>query len=688
MSKRIARPWERKKGINRFSAIKQEEKQKKEKQAKPFPSPSYVQVDGNKYFSDRFYLLKLDNRDDRPLATRRCSCGANQPPPILDRSQLIQSLALKAAIVATYTMVPNQLEALFEGIPTLVLHGHKGLHKRLHNSKGESPTKKVKVEQPESIIKKEEEPPEEAWFKMQETNQEENNSFTLSEIHHLTQITTTWLPARRVAADLTNTLYQKPAVDDGVIVLDDSDDDDGCHIAAQFKGVDPAVARKRLSKRGVHHPKFMLLFETSGSLVVIVSTSNLTPQSATDGVWVQRFTPKDKGAPTKTNQERRVDGSDFGHVLVDFLQKQSDAAQVGQMLPAEFLKHYLTIPTLDSLLNSFDFDDSRVHLIATVPGEYTGRKATTHLGRKDGRQTFLYGAQRVEDVLVRCKDRLIVSDEDRLIAQPTSLGGYWKPSDMRSLAKYYMGGGRGSRDMLERMDILWPSQEFIKDLSGNNRSSDSNECEEDDLVTEGGSLFLSAHSFNTIDVDCISRMAQLEHSTPNQMQKRSPHFKSYARLFEGNDYALRQNHGVGKAAELFSWFLMTSACLSRGAQGIPTAESHVGGDPHVTYSNFELGILFCSQLQGESSDCVYCWKPSECLCTKQQETKKLIHLPIPHALRAQPYIQDGDDDANLCKTPYFHEVLPENACVGHMALTPYGKARAAKQSSGTLTLPP
>jgi hypothetical protein len=34
---------------------------------------------------------------------------------------------------------------------------------------------------------------------------------------------------------------------------------------------------------GVHHPKIFLLFERSGSLVVVSSTSNLTPQTAMEG---------------------------------------------------------------------------------------------------------------------------------------------------------------------------------------------------------------------------------------------------------------------------------------------------------------------------------------------------------------------------------------------------------------------
>lgn len=86
------------------------------------------------------------------------------------------------------------------------------------------------------------------------------------------------------------------------------------------------------SKMGCNHPKFFLLFEKSGSLVVIITTSNLTPGTSTEGSWVQRFesiTSTDAAATTK--QGSGVDfgmPSDFGVILSDFLEKQSEAADL------------------------------------------------------------------------------------------------------------------------------------------------------------------------------------------------------------------------------------------------------------------------------------------------------------------------------------------------------------------------
>jgi hypothetical protein len=588
-------------------------------------------------------------------------------------------------------------------------------------------------------VKKEEEPPEEAWFDLHSQVEDKMAVRTLPPTLHMTRILTTWLPPR-VSASLqyasaanrknstrltkSSSIYAPITRDDEVIVVDDSDDEHDQikqHVPPfAFTGVDPAVASKRLSKRGVHHPKFMLLFEKSGSLVVVVSTSNLTSQESLDGVWLQRFTPTNPAgehdgnrspratSPRNKTKERRHDGSDFGAVLSDFIQKQSDAAQVGSMLPVEFIRHYLAIDSLDSFRDAFSFQDSQVHLIATIPGDHHGKLGITHMGRKDGMPTFLYGAQRVADIMERLtspKDQNVnpwfpsrlLSDDDRLILQPTSLGGYWTASDTASLARTYMGSDARESEILERMDIMWPANDFIqksvrKPTSSHGSgtkvkipSTPASESEESNGAN--GYIFLASHVFNTIDVNVISRMVQYSHSNPNQVSSlRAPHFKSYARLFEGNEYALRCDYGVGKAAETFTWFLMSSACLSRGAQGIPT-EDRIAGTDQVSYSNFELGILFCSRLQGNAAtDRVYCWKPNHCVCGTSASHKKLIHLPIPYAVRAQSF-QSDPDEAHMCKTPYFHEITPESASVGLMALTPYGKMRAAKELFGTIELP-
>merc|ERR1711862_2492 len=50
--------------------------------------------------------------------------------------------------------------------------------------------------------------------------------------------------------------------------------------------------------------------------------------------------------------------------------------------------------------------------------------------------------------------------------------------------------------------------------------------------------------------------------------------------------------------EYISWFLLTSACLSKGAQGYVTP-NRIFGSNSTSYKNFELGVLFCSRLCGD-----------------------------------------------------------------------------------------
>lgn len=178
---------------------------------------------------------------------------------------------------------------------------------------------------------------------------------------------------------------------------------------------------------------------------------------------------------------------------------------------------------------------------------------------------------------------------------------------------------------------------------------------------------------------CFNRF---EPSIPEQRAPLSPHIKSVARLFKGDDNALRREHGVGKAEEYFSWFMLTSACLSHGAQGnIPEQIGHVEGT--LSYANFELGVLFCSRLQGiEDTDRIYCWKPTRCTCSHSGEAgtrATMIHLPIPYCCHPNRY-QIDCDEVDFIETPYFHEVEPGTERIGHMRLTPFG-ATAAKSKT-------
>lgn len=379
--------------------------------------------------------------------------------------------------------------------------------------------------------------------------------------------------------------------------------------------------------------------------------------------------------------------------MVDFLQHSSDAAMAGDALPKEFLNHYLGMNSLSDLQHRYCFDDCQVHLIATVPGDHSNN--TIHLSKNHhGGKSFLYGSQRVADIWNRLTTLSspwippsFIHEHDRLVAQPTSLGGYWSRENIIPLIKRYLGDVSASqkKSLIDRLDIVWPSDDFIENV----RKENDTNCpiipmtdapKPDQMKSLGiGIVFLSAKVFNSLDLSVISRLGKYQQTCP--LPNRVPHFKSYARIFEGNDYCLRNKYQLkGKAAEIFPWYLLTSACFSRGAQG-DTMHQADNVQHMVSYTNFELGVLFCSRLEKEKniSNRIYCWKPNECSCQQSQSNRPWVHLPIPYALRPVPYVAENNDDVSLNSMPFFHEIdPPELISVGKMTLTPWGKNQAQK----------
>ena len=167
---------------------------------------------------------------------------------------------------------------------------------------------------------------------------------------------------------------------------------------------------------------------------------------------------------------------------------------------------------------------------------------------------------------------------------------------------------------------------------------------------------------------------RFEPSVPEQRRPMTPHIKTVARLFEGDERALKIDFGVGKADCYFPWLLLTSACLSHGAQG-KKKENEISESATLSYSNFELGVLFCSRVQGkEESDRLYCWRPARCSCSypvSDKQKVKLIHMPLPYSCHPTPY-QLHSEDTRFAETPFFHEVEPGSAVVGNMKDTPLG----------------
>jgi hypothetical protein len=193
----------------------------------------------------------------------------------------------------------------------------------------------------------------------------------------------------------------------------------------------------------------------------------------------------------------------------------------------------------------------------------------------------------------------------------------------------------------------------------------------------------------------------------------SLHIKSVCRLFSQADEGRAAGVAdVGssstKEEEHLPWFMLTSACLSKGAQGQPTPYRDPQSD-QMSYSNFELGVLFASRLVGDRlNDRLYASSAGParhgggCRCARWKGKDrwykphklgtlddllsddgfvKKIHLPIPYELRPRPYQDDPDTDF-MSATPYMNEIPDGTGCVGNMKLTPLGQQIARDAEDG------
>lgn len=265
---------------------------------------------------------------------------------------------------------------------------------------------------------------------------------------------------------------------------------------------------------------------------------------------------------------------------------------------------------------------------------------------------------RVETILSSVRD-MPQMPQDSLIIQPTSLGSHLTVRNLAHIGKSYLGcsPSEGNYKVLDRLTIVWPSQQFIANAchSGQsqleaklpilNVSKDMGRKE----TARSGFVFLSAEGFNSCDMDCVCRLAHYELSKPFQRsQSLIPHIKSIARICR--KYKRFERRGQ----ECFSWFLLTSACLSLGAQG-KLENTGSGSTETVTYTNFELGVLFTSERVEKSTGRLYCFRPNECCNQLNYLRSNLVHLPVPYSLEPRQYMEGNEEKMNAM--PFFHQIM-------------------------------
>jgi hypothetical protein len=543
MPKRCQRPWD--KGCHFQDELAR---------AEAILAVPSVELDRVKYLSDRLYLHRVPGDPAMSTSTstpgstdkKNCTCGSKQAPPLFDREKFLNSLDLKAAIFATFTtdlewMVQTfpQLVGPNSTVPTLLLHGHKGLTNHL---------------------KKKAEAAEEDWLpesEEQENSQPNTNNTTVVDGLNLNKEESGDLdfrlpccsPTKGDDADASSmdgslslqtqedhtlpmpmspsswttpqTRCKRPQESKPAVVTDSTKTTssrqtnsnrtrttpktiqgglhstslgDHFHLTQVLSAWRPSKAdstvtheetneatESREHKRGVHHPKFMVLFETSGDLIVVVSTANLTPNKTVEGSWMQRFRARRRPilastTTTSAKQQKQQQGgankkNDFGPVLQDFLEQLSESAVEDQPKVDDFLTKYLPFGLGDLSLR-YQFDKAQVHLVPVIPGDWKDKV------RKS--QRFLYGRQRVQSLLQEQEPHLLQSKKDRLVLQPTSFGGNWQRSQVADVVRSYLHYNTTNNNtnkkeqkqqpadfwddaaLLEKVDLVWPSHSFIQ----------------------------------------------------------------------------------------------------------------------------------------------------------------------------------------------------------------------------------
>jgi hypothetical protein len=130
---------------------------------------------------------------------------------------------------------------------------------------------------------------------------------------------------------------------------------------------------------------------------------------------------------------------------------------------------------------------------------------------------------------------------------------YWDQDDQDSCT---------SKTRLECTKILWPSLESMQDLYFQLRLQSQRDPS---LGEEQPTVFLSPRTFALMEPDIHCQMFHY-HAQPFPSCQKVPHNKTYFRLRSANGHEKRASDSIRYQCSCHSviWFLMTSACLSKG----------------------------------------------------------------------------------------------------------------------------
>jgi hypothetical protein len=370
---------------------------------------------------------------------------------------------------------------------------------------------------------------------------------------------------------------------------------------------------------------------TKKGLHLLVSSRNFASAQSVDNTWTQFFR-KTTGTETGTVAATAAVlppsppllplsavASDFGAVLADFLYHQQAQLKVRchpplsttdtgsadtavSMGPLDFINKYCGL-SFHEFAAAFTFVDAGVDLVSVVPGrsrvpdvaENTApapadrsnslqamkdsecfkegcqpcAAALSYLAR-DSKRRVRYGAERMEELLSRHSHRLSrpLGPEDLLIWQPTSIGTKLAYHHLQYWLDSYTAGDavtshNSSQSKFNDLRLIWP---------------------EDKPGDQAKPCFFSPSGLTDMPYDAHTQMYTYEsRAVPGmadsyQLLPYAPHLKSYMRVINDSVTASGAGAGPGMHCSCISlaWFLLTSACLSHGAQGMKVI-SHVDG---------------------------------------------------------------------------------------------------------------
>lgn len=157
--------------------------------------------------------------------------------------------------------------------------------------------------------------------------------------------------------------------------------------------------------------------------------------------------------------------------------------------------------------------------------------------------------------------------------------------------------------------------------------------------------------------------------------------------FLSRQFKIGESSLDGSGSVPVSWLMLTSSCLSRGAQGYMVENRDLASDG-MHYANFELGVVFVSKLTGGEDDVLYVTKGrnggDDGMGENEEVVRsgvRIISLPVPYDIeRSKKYVvEDGDLDENDYEGGVFRYIPHMNT---HEGLRTYSKC------TSTLPLPP